>query len=231
MTGPDEGARVRALGERLAHAFGDSELALLALTHPSHAHERGEGRGNERLEFLGDAVLDVVVAEALFAAHPDWDEGQLTRKRAAMVSREALAERAREIGLPELIRLGRTELASGGADKESIQANAYEAAIGALYLDGGLEAVRRAVADWISADAEAAVRDPKTAFQEWAHAELRATPTYHTVHDSAVDADEERFRVEVRVSGETYGAGVGRSKRRAERAAARSALRRSEPAS
>ena len=233
MTGPDRGRvtddaeakrAVEVLGERLGHGFADAERALLALTHPSHAHEREEGRGYERLEFLGDAVLDLVVAEVLFEVHPDWDEGHLTRKRATLVRREALAARAREIGLPELLRLGRTELASGGEEKDSILANAYEAVIGALYLDGGMRAVQRAVAPWVAADGDDAARDAKTAFQEWAHAELQATPSYHTVHDSGVDADEQRFEVEVRVDGETYGAGVGRSKRLAERAAARRAL-------
>ena len=224
----DAAERVRALGERLGHRFADAPRALLALTHPSHAHERGEGRGYERLEFLGDAVLDLVVSEALFEANPDWDEGGLTRKRATLVRREALAARAREIALPELLRLGRTELASDGAEKDSILANAYEAVIGALYLDAGLAAVRRVVSGWLEAETEDAARDAKTAFQEWAHAAHRETPTYHTVHDTGVDADEERFEVEVRVGGQIFGAGVGRSKRVAERAAARAALAKCE---
>ena len=225
MSGVAPEEAVARLGERLGHRFADVERARLALTHSSRAHELGEGRGNERLEFLGDAVLDLVVAELLFAAHPDWSEGQLTRTRAAWVRREALAERARELELQELVQLGRTEQSSGGTEKDRVLANAYEAVIGALYLDAGLNAVRSHVAGWLEEGIDAG-RDPKTAFQEWAHASLQSTPSYTTVFDSGVEADEERFRVEVCVEGECFGSGVGRSKRRAERAAARQALER-----
>ena len=228
MSGSDPA--VDRLGAALGYRFSDEERALRALSHPSYSHEASAGdRGNERLEFLGDAVLDLVVGEALFAAHPDWNEGRLTRARAAWVRRESLAERGRELGLPDLVRLGRTELRSGGADKDSILANTLEAVVGALYLDGGLAPVQALVQRWLGAEADGGSvggRDAKTAFQEWAHAELRETPSYHTVGDSAVEDDALRFTVEVRVAGEVWGAGSARSKRLAERAAAQAALER-----
>jgi len=176
-------------------------------------------------------VLDLVVGEALYAAHPDWSEGQLTRARASLVRGDALAVRARELGLPSLVKLGRTEVRSGGSEKDSILANVFEAVIGALYLDGGLAPVQAYVAAWFTGDAvHTLAADAKTSFQEWAHAALRATPSYHTLADSGIEDDEKRFTVEVRVSEEPWGTGTGRSKRLAERAAAASALARCEQA-
>jgi len=173
-------------------------------------------------------VLDLVVGEALYAAHPEWSEGQLTRARASLVRGDALAERARELGLPGHVKLGRTELRSGGAEKDSILANVFEAVIGALYLDGGLAPVQAYVAAWFTGDGEHTLAaDAKTSFQEWAHAALRATPSYHTLDDTGIEEDEHRFTVEVRVAGEPWGTGSGRSKRLAERAAAVAALARS----
>jgi ribonuclease III len=216
---------VAELGRALGYEFRDHERVLVALSHASYAYETRGDRGNERLEFLGDAVLDLVVSDALYAAHPDWSEGQLTRARASLVRGDALAARARELGLPGLVRLGRTELRSGGAEKESILANVFEAVIGALYLDGGLAPVQACVARWFPEDPSASLaRDAKTSFQEWAHATLRATPSYHTLVDSGVEDDDQRFTVEVRVAGEPWGSGTGRSKRMAERAAAEAAL-------
>jgi ribonuclease-3 len=216
---------VDVLSRALGYEFRDRERVLTALSHASYAHEMRGDRGNERLEFLGDAVLDLVVGEALYAAHPDWSEGQLTRARASLVRGDALAERARELALPALVKLGRTELRSGGSEKDSILANVLEAVIGALYLDGGLAPVQAYVAGWFTADPEHALAaDAKTSFQEWAHAVLRATPSYHTLGDSGIEDDAQRFTVEVRVLGEPWGTGCGRSKRLAERAAAVAAL-------
>jgi ribonuclease-3 len=221
-----DAAAIERLGACLDYAFLDGARALTALAHASYAQETRGDRGNERLEFLGDAVLDLVVSEALYAAHPDWSEGQLTRARAALVRGEALAARARSIGLPDLVRLGRTELRSGGAEKDSILAGCFEAVVGALYLDGGLAPVRGLVARWLAESSGDTARDAKTAFQEWAHATLRATPSYRTRDDSGIEADESRFTVEVCVDGEVWGSGVGRSKRIAEREAAEAALAR-----
>jgi len=222
-----DGDPVDLLSRSLGYPFRDRERVLIALSHASYAHEMRGDHGNERLEFLGDAVLDLVVGEVLYAAHPEWSEGELTRARASQVRGDALAARARQIALPSLVRLGRTELRSGGAEKDTILANVFEAVIGALYLDGGLAPVQAYVATWFLAGAEAAIGpDAKTSFQEWAHATLRATPSYHTTADSGVDDDELRFTMEVRVAGEAWGSGTGRSKRLAERAAAEAALAR-----
>ncbi len=218
---------VAVLSRAFGYEFRDRDTLLTALSHASYAHEMRGDRGNERLEFLGDAVLDLVVGEALYAAHPEWHEGQLTRARASLVRGDALAERARELALPALVKLGRTELRSGGAEKDSILANVFEAVIGALYLDGGLAPVQAYVTAWFTGDPQSSlVADAKTSFQEWAHAVLRATPSYHTVADSAIEDDIVRFTVEVRVAGEPWGTGTGRSKRLAERAAAAAALAR-----
>jgi ribonuclease-3 len=222
---PEASDPVDVLARALGHEFRDRERVLVALSHASYAHETRGDRGNERLEFLGDAVLDLVVGEALYAAHPDWSEGQLTRARASLVRGDALAERARELALPSLVKLGRTEVRSGGAEKDSILANVFEAVIGALYLDGGLAPVQAYVAGWFTGDPEHALAaDAKTSFQEWAHAALRATPSYHTLGDSGIEDDAHRFTVEVRAAGEPWGSGTGRSKRLAERAAAAAAL-------
>ena len=212
----------------LGYRFRQPELAATALAHPSYAHELDGSRGNERLEFLGDAVLDLVIAETLYRTHPDWREGQLTRARAALVNKASLAARARSLGLPELVRLGKTERRSEGANKDSILANCFEALIGAAYLDGGLAAVEPLLARCFG-DALVSgnvLRDAKTAFQEWAHSELKQTPTYDTTADTGVENDEERFTVDVYVELRSWGRGVGRTKRAAEAAAAQDALAR-----
>ena len=224
----DDRSSARALGEATGYRFRDARLAATALSHPSHAHETDGGRGNERLEFLGDAVLDLVIARILYEEHPDWTEGALTRARASLVNKRELAERARALGLRELVRLGRTELRTAGSDKDSILANCFEAVIGALYLDGGLDPVfalvRRSFAEALAGGE--AQRDAKTAFQEWAHARFRIMPSYRLLLDSGVEDDEDRFRVEVRVGDDAWGVGTGRTKRSAERAAAEAGLER-----
>jgi ribonuclease-3 len=221
-----------ALEERLGHRFADPELLRAALTHPSYAHERSEGHGNERLEFLGDAVLGLAVARLLFDTYPDWPEGHLTRARAALVNSGALAERARALELGAHARLGRTERRSGGAEKERILANLFEAVLGAVYLDGGIERVfeivRRELGAALAAGDAVHARDPKTLFQEWAHAAKGRTPRYRAEHDSGVEEAEDRFHVVVLLGDEPWGRGMGRTKRAAERAAAREALERAE---
>ncbi|RIL07118.1 MAG: ribonuclease III [Proteobacteria bacterium] len=217
-----------ALERALGHRFGDPALLAAALAHPSWAHEFDGSRGNERLEFLGDAVLDLAVARLLYEAHPRWSEGDLTRARAAAVNTRSLARCARALGIGAHTRLGRTERKTGGADKERILANVFEALVAALYLDAGVEPVfalvRRLFAELFVTGSDPLEADPKTRFQEWSHAERGATPRYVPVADSGVENDEERFAVEVRLAGEVWGRGVGRTKRAAEAAAAAQAL-------
>ena len=219
------------IAERTGYAFRDAALLEVALTHPSAAFERDRSGGNERLEFLGDAVLDLAVARLLFLAHPDWREGDLTRARAAMVNTRSLARRARQLELGELMRLGRTEQRSGGERKERVLANLFEAIVAAIYLDGGMDPVLALVERVFGGEIKSGAlleRDPKTRFQEWAHATLRETPRYRLLIDTGVDEAEDRFTVGVEVVGESWGEGSGRSKRVAELAAADAAVRKVE---
>jgi len=219
-----------ALETVLGHHFENPRLLDVALSHPSYAHELDGSRGNERLEFLGDAVLDLAVARLLYDAHPGWSEGDLTRARAALVNSQTLAHCARELGIGAHARLGRTERKTGGAEKERILANVFEALLGALYLDAGLAPVtalaQRLFADLLVPGSDPLGADPKTRFQEWSHAEHGSTPRYVVVSDSGVENDETRFVVEVRLLGDVFGQGIGRTKRAAERAAAEDALER-----
>lgn len=222
-TNASEGTFEEAIGYR----FRDGALAELALAHPSFSHEADGTRGNERLEFLGDAVLDLAIGELLFHSHPDWREGELTRSRAALVNQRSLADMARRLGLDRFVKLGRTEQRTAGERKNSVLANCFEAVVGAIYLDGGLapvtEWVARVFGEAVTSSGKAPRRDAKTLFQEWAHARFRTTPTYRTIRDSGADGDEERFSVEVLIGKEIWGTGTGRSKRSAESRAASAA--------
>ena len=212
----------------LGHRFACRAYLETALRHASHAHELGGAESNERLEFLGDAVLGLVVAHALYEAHPQWREGELTRALHAVVEARSLARLAGEIELGPALALGRTEQASGGATKASILADGMEAVLGALYLDGGLEPVRRFVesrfAEALSRDSAPVARDPKTELQERTMAEVGAVPSYRLAADSGVEGDDQRFTVEVVLAGEVLARATDRTKRAAEREAARAAL-------
>ena len=225
MTAGPDLARLEGL---LGHRFRDPELFITALSHPSYSYETDGSRGNERLEFLGDAVLGMWVVALLYEAHPEWEEGSLSRARSALVSGRSFAQRSRDLGLGEFLLLGRGEIASGGHEKESILANALEALAGAVYLDAGAEAVRGLVERLFGEDIRnsQAVQDPKTAFQEWAQAEHLTLPEYQLLEDNGIENHAKRFHVEVRVGEETYGSGVGRTQRAAEREAAEDALER-----
>jgi ribonuclease-3 len=183
---------------------------------------------NERLEFLGDAILALVVADLLYRAKPQWREGELTRSLHALVEGRSLEKLARSLDVGAAIQLGRTERHSGGHEKASILENTMEAILGAIYLDSGLEAVRvfvaRVFADALAADAVPVRRDPKTEFQERAMARNGEFPAYHLVCDSLIEGDENRFTVEVALQGKALARGVGRTKRAGEREAASGAL-------
>jgi ribonuclease-3 len=183
---------------------------------------------NERLEFLGDAVIDFVTAEFLYHRYPEMDEGQLTRLRAALVRTDSLAHQARKLQLGEYLRLGRGEVASGGRNRPNILCGAFEALVGAIYLDQGIEPVRTLLSNLFGPEAERVVqshsdRDAKSLLQESVQADLQLTPSYHTVRESGPDHAKE-FTVEVTVGNQVIGRGRGRSKQTAEQAAARDAL-------
>jgi len=226
MARPTE-QRLAALCERLGYRFARPELLRQALTHRSRANEDGEpDASNERLEFLGDAVLSLVVAELAMASRPSASEGELTHARADAVNGKALAERARALGLDELVRLGRGEARQGGREKDSILANVFEAVVGALYLEAGLEAAREFLKRELGAGlagGENVPRDAKTELQQRLHAEGLAAPVYATQAESGPPHARE-FSVAVSIGERVCGRGVGPSKQAAEQVAAREAL-------
>ncbi len=206
----------------------DDEVLDLALTHRSYAYEHGGLPTNERLEFLGDAVLGLVVTESLYAAHPDLSEGRLAKLRAAVVNSRALAELGRTLGLGAYIRLGRGEEATGGRDKSSILADTVEAVLGAVHLDLGIDAatslVHRLFDPMMSAAASlGAGLDWKTSLQELSANAALGVPEY-LVAEEGPD-HRKSFTARVRVAGQEYGHGIGRSKKEAEQQAAESAWR------
>ena len=220
--------------DNLDYAFQRPGLLELALTHPSYAHEHPEEGGdtyhNQRLEFLGDAVLDFLVAAWLYRAYPDFPEGPLTRLRATLVRTPTLAKLARELELGQGLRLGRGEGEGGGRDRAANLCDALEATVGALYIDGGLDVIWPRLEPWFQRQAEAiltkrAYVDPKSRFQEWVQAEIGLTPVYEIVQEEGPD-HAKMFTAQVRVGDDVAGKGRGASKRLAEQAAARSALSR-----
>jgi len=219
-------APVGPLLERLGYVFETPSLFDLALSHRSWCAENAGHDSNERLEFLGDAVLSIVVTEHLYAAYPDLPEGELAKARAAVVSATSLAEVATELGLGEVLRLGKGEHRSGGRRKRSILADGLEAIFGAVYLDGGLDAARVLVLELVAprlvdATAGPGGNDHKTRLQELAARAFDETPVY-VLTESGPDHDK-RFSATVRLDGAIRGEGVGRSKKEAEQAAARAA--------
>lgn len=205
-----------------------NERLELALTHRSYAYENGGLPTNERLEFLGDSVLGVVVTDTLYRSFPDLPEGQLARMRAAVVNAKSLADVGREIGLGDYIRLGRGEQTTGGRDKSSILADTLEAVIGAVYLDSGLagatELVHRLVDSLIDRAADlGAGLDWKSSLQELAARESVGVPEY-SVESSGPPHDRE-FVATVTLAGQAMGHGAGRSKKEAEHLAAEVAWR------
>jgi ribonuclease-3 len=216
------------LEKALGYTFRDRSLLETAVTHSSWANENEGISDNERLEFLGDSVVGVVVAHLLFVAHPTWREGELTRALHNLVDRRGLAGLARRLSLGDYLKLGKTELQSDGRNKQTILADGIEAVLGAMYLDGGVEPVERLAREVFAEALEAAAPrvdlDPKTRFQEWVMARHGVFPNYRTVEDTKVEGHDERFTCEVLVGERSVARGVARSKREAERRAAAIAL-------
>ncbi len=221
--------KVAALAERIGHVFARPSLLRDALTHPSLAGKKSLSP-YERLEFLGDRVLGLVIAEWLYALYPDAKEGELAKRHAALVNRDALKEVAEKIGLEEALSLAHGEAAGAGRKNLAALSDAMEAVIGALYLDGGLEAASRFIrAFWDSSIRENAPDDPKTALQEWAQGRGLPLPTYK-IAERTGPAHAPHFRVEVSVKGLPSVQGEGDSKREAEKEAARILLKEIEGA-
>jgi len=212
------------LVRQLGYRFSDASLLRQALTHRSFGTPH-----NERLEFVGDAVLNCVVARALYQRFPDTQEGDLSRSRASLVNKDTLARVARRLSLGDIVRLGEGELRSGGSDRSSILADALEAVFGAVFLDGGYDAARSVIetvyAD-ILADADPTVlsKDPKTRLQEWLQGRKVAVPAYSVVATRG-EAHAQLFEVECRIAAlDVVTQGAGASRRAAEQEAAALAL-------
>ena len=211
---------VHALSRRLGHPFQDPALLALALTHRSKS-----GVNNERLEFLGDSVLSFIIADALYERFPQLSEGDLTRLRATLVRQETLSRLARELEIGNCLQLGGGELKSGGFDRDSILADAFEAILGAIYRDGGMPAVTTVVLRlyqpiFQQIDPRNILKDPKTRLQEYLQKRGFAPPAYEVL-DISGEAHQQHFVVQCRVAGiETPVRGEGSSRRYAEQAAA-----------
>jgi len=221
-----EPADRRSLARRLGYQFHDERLLEQALAHRSWVAEDEQRTSNERLEFLGDAVLGLVVAEHTFRTHPEPSDGVLSKVRAAVVNTRTLGELALDLGMPGHLRLGRGEDQSGGRAKESILADATEAVIGAVYLDGGLEAARRVVLSLLADRITAAVGGPgdsdhKSRLQERSVRLGWGVPRYEVEGFGPDHA--RRYRAWVSVAGRRLGTGEGRSKKEAEQVAAQRA--------
>jgi len=229
---------LEALEERLGHRFSDRDLLLCAVTHTSYANEHEDAESNERLEFLGDAILQTCMTILLFRRFPDAPEGDLSRFRARLVNTEILAGLGAELELGSALRLGRGEAQSGGRTKLSLLANASEAVLGALYLDTGFEPCFEVVSRLMesrldtlhqvaAAEGASAWQDPRSRLQEETQRRWQHTPSYEVVGTGG-PPHEPTFEVEVRIEGRVLGHGTGGSKREAMRMAAVDALERME---
>ncbi len=216
--------------DRIGHAFGDPDLLRRALTHRSAG-----SKNNERLEFLGDSLVNLIVAEALFARWPHSDEGELTRARAALVREASLASIARVLELGDRLELGPGELKSGGFRRDSILADALEAVVGAIYLDAGFDACRDRVLPWFEPLIAAlpvgkTAKDAKTRLQEWLQARQQPLPDYQLVAAEGEDHDKTFHVLCVMPQAGIETEGSGTSRRQAEQAAAEAALLRLDAA-
>ena len=219
---------MEVLQNKLGYKFNNVKLLENALNHSSYANEvRGSVTSNERLEFLGDSVLSVIVASYLFENFKTTPEGELTKLRASLVCEKALCSFSREIGLGEFLHLGKGEEKGGGRERDSILADAFEAVLAAIYLDGGMEEARRFVLRFILSEFQhrndEVFKDYKTALQEIIQRNPEESVTYHLIGESGPDHDK-IFEVEVLLNSNTIGKGKGKSKKQAEQMAAKEAL-------
>jgi ribonuclease-3 len=206
-----------------AREFKNPALLETALTHKSYVNEAG-GTHNERLEFLGDAILGFIAAEHLYGQNPKMSEGDLSRLRAGYVCEKSLAGVAKRLGLGEKIRMGRGERADGGGTRDSILSDAFEAVIAAVYLDGGIERCKKIVLEEVlSRPPEGHVRDAKSRLQEFLQARGKPAPEYRLTGESGPD-HRKNFVIEARIDGCAVSFGEGRSKKEAEMIAAEKAL-------
>lgn len=219
--------KLKKLQQSVGYKFKDERLLQRALTHTSYANECNEGhnKSNERLEFLGDSVLGIITAEHFYLNFKDLPEGELTKLRAATVCENSLSSFARQLGLGEYLLLGKGEMCTGGSDRPSILADAFEALIAAIYLDGGIEEAKKFVLKYVDKAVEEhrGFKDYKTVLQEVIQKNPGEVIEYVLVKESGPDHNK-RFEVEVHLNSNVIGKGVGTSKKKAEQLAAKEAL-------
>ncbi|MGM0471190.1 MAG: ribonuclease III [Bacillota bacterium] len=218
------------LQNRIEIQFDNLELLQKGLTHKSYANENRELqlKDNERLEFLGDSVLDIVVSEYMFNRYPNYPEGKLAKMRAAVVSAPALAEKAEELDLGDYLLLGRGEEMTGGRKRESILADSFEALVGSIYLDQDLEVARDFILELMEIDIQNAeagkhICDYKTTLQELIQKQSNSRPNYQVVKEEGPDHSK-KFTIQVRFDNKVLGEGTGSSKKEAQQKAAKDAL-------
>ena len=217
---------IKDLQNKLGYTFKDEALLLRALSHSSDVNENhSAGESNERLEFLGDSVLGLVTAENFFKNYKTLPEGELTKLRAATVCEKSLAGFAKQLDLGRYLLLGKGEILTGGRERPSIQADAFEAIIAAIYLDGGMEEARKFVLKYIEEAIrhQQSIKDYKTMLQEVVQRNPGEIVEYVLAGETGPDHDK-RFEVEVHLNSNVIGRGIGKSKKRAEQEAAREAL-------
>ena len=217
---------IKELQEKLGYAFNDEAILIRALSHSSYVNENhSAGDSNERLEFLGDSVLGLITAENFFKNYTKLPEGELTKLRAATVCEKSLAGFARQLELGKYLLLGKGEILTGGRERPSIQADAFEAIIAAIYLDGGMDAARNFVLKYIeeAIRQQQSIRDYKTMLQEVVQRNPGEIIEYVLTGETGPDHDK-RFEVEVHLNSNVIGRGIGKSKKKAEQEAAREAL-------
>ncbi len=219
--------KLSQLENKIGYCFHDKELLKQALMHSSYTNEKhlAKYQCNERLEFLGDAVLELVSSEFLYKEKPQVSEGELTKTRASMVCEPSLAFCARDIDLGSYLLLGKGEEATGGRQRDSITSDAMEALIGAIYLDGGFTNAKEFIHRFVLSDLENKILffDSKTILQEIVQAEKDAKVAYHLIKEEGPDHNK-AFYVEVLIDGKSYGSGKGRTKKAAEQQAAYQAI-------
>jgi ribonuclease-3 len=220
---------LKSLTQNLGMEFNDPLLLARALTHRSYLNEHPESlEDNERLEFLGDAVLDFLVGAWLYNRFPEMPEGNLTRLRSALVRTENLAQFAKRIDLGSAMLLGHGESEGGGRERPALLCGTFEALIGAIYLDRGIQSVQVFIEPMLEEAAQAIIKrnqdkDPKSVLQEWAQSQGKGTPYYRTVSSSGPD-HAKSFIVEVLIENQVQGSGIGHSKQAAAKIAAQQAL-------
>ncbi len=219
---------MKSLEEKLQYRFKNQKLLINALTHSSYANEARDGiSSNERLEFLGDSVLSIVVSEYIYKKFKNLPEGELTKLRASLVCEKSLCQFSRELEIGKYLRLGKGEEKGGGRERDSILADAFEAVLAAIYIDGGFEVaknyVMRFITDELKHTDDEVFKDYKTALQEIIQRNPEETVSYILTGESGPDHDK-LFEVEVRLNSNIIGKGVGKNKKQAEQFAAKEAL-------